>query len=204
MTQANPTTAGLTEPPELTLPPQEAEALKAHLSRAAHVLEYGSGGSTVLAGDAVSGSVVSIESDPDWAAMMRRWFEENPPKVPVTVKHVDIGPTKSWGRPATDQKWRRWPNYASGAWDLPEVTSPDLVIVDGRFRVACVLAAMFRTRAPLTLLFDDYVNRPRYHRIEKFVRPVETFGRMARFEITPNAVPAEHLTEIIRDFSRPA
>ena len=60
--------------PKLTLPPQEAEALKEAYAGADTILEYGSGGSTVVAAERPGTLVTSVESDRGWARMMRRWF----------------------------------------------------------------------------------------------------------------------------------
>ena len=64
--------------PELTLPTAEAEWLRDAYGRAGSILEYGSGGSTVMASELADKVIHSVESDRDWAGMMSAWFAENP------------------------------------------------------------------------------------------------------------------------------
>lgn len=185
--------------PDLTLPVAEAEALRMAYGAASSILEYGSGGSTVLASELAGKRIISVESDADWAAMMRGWFAENPGESLVELIHADIGPTKEWGHPAGDAGWRKFPAYPLAVWDdvVPQGLAPDVVLVDGRFRAGCALATAFRTTRPVTLLFDDYTPRKAYHAVEEFLGQPEIIGRMAVFDISPMPVPADRLLRVI-------
>ena len=196
-------TADILARPELTLPPAEAALLREAYAGAATILEYGSGGSTVMAGDMPGKTVWSVESDAGWAAMMRRWFDENPARATVHIHHADVGPTKDWGMPDGNRGWRKFARYPLEIWSLNGFSHPDVVLVDGRFRVGCVLATLFCATQPVTLYFDDYAGRERYSRIEEFVRPAETRGRMARFDITPRAIEPASLLRVFDLLQRP-
>lgn len=191
------------ERPQMILPEAEAEALQVAFAAAGVILEYGSGGSTVLAAE-MSGKVVfSVESDPDWLAMMRSWFEANPPQAQLVLHHGDIGPTKAWGKPKDNAAFQKWPDYPISVWDRPDFVHPDLVLIDGRFRSACFLTTLFRITRPVTVLWDDYTIRPEYHPMETFCQPVRTIGRMAEFHLTPTAIPAEKLGLILSTYLCP-
>ncbi|WP_353472632.1 hypothetical protein PVT71_01010 [Salipiger sp. H15] len=191
--------------PELTLPEAEAALLHAEYARAGVILEYGSGGSTALAAGMPGKTVFSVESDRDWAQMMRRWFAENPPAAGSEVDIIwsDIGPTKEWGHPVDEIEWRSFPEYPLKVWELPEFRQPDVVLVDGRFREGCALAAAFLTEKPLVLLFDDYAPRKHYHKVEHWLGQPQMTGRMARFEIVPQAFPVKDLLRIMKLTVRP-
>ncbi|MDP5346992.1 MAG: hypothetical protein NWQ32_01190, partial [Paracoccaceae bacterium] len=148
--------------PELTLPAAEAEVLRAAYAQAEVILEYGSGGSTVMAAE-MGKRVTSVESDQAWAQMMRDWFAANPPKGQVSIVWSDIGPTKEWGHPVDDSAWKQFPAYPLAVWDRPDLAHPDVVLVDGRFRMGCALATAYRITRPIPLYYDDYANRPRHH-----------------------------------------
>lgn len=188
------------ERPKLTLPDAEADWLRAAYSRADCVLEYGSGGSTVMAAELGVGCVQSVESDPDWAAGMTEWFAANPAKGDVRVIHADVGPTGKWGTPVNNAGWRRYAAYALGVWERDDFVQPDVVLIDGRFRAGCFLATLFRTARPVDVYFDDYTNRPEYHVVETFAEKAGERGRMAHFRVTPTAVPGDRLLEIITIF----
>ncbi|EEW26362.1 hypothetical protein [Rhodobacter ferrooxidans] len=190
--------------PHLTLPDAEAAAVLEAYAGAECILEYGSGGSTVLAGDMPGKTVYSVESDAGWLAMMQGWFAANPPKSRVFLHHADIGPTKEWGHPVDEAQFRRWPGYALSVWDRPDFRHPDTVLIDGRFRMACLLTAAFRITRPLVALVDDYIDRKPYHGVERFLKPAAMIGRMARFELVPTAFPVDRMAWVLNFYHRPA
>ncbi len=188
-------------PPRLTLPEAEAGWLRAAYAEAATVLEYGSGGSTVMAAGMADKTIFSVESDADWLAGLQRWFAIDPPRSRVVLHHGDIGPTVKWGHPEGISHWRQFHAYPTSVWDRPDFEHPDVVLVDGRFRAACFLTVLFRITRPVSLYFDDYTARPHYHRIERFAKPVETRGRMARFDLVPTPIPASDLAMILETYT---
>ena len=188
--------------PETTFPEAEAAALRAAYAGAETVLEYGSGGSTVMAAEA-GAEVWAVESDAAWAAMMQRWFAENPPKGSAHVLHADIGPTRDWGHPETDERFRHWPDYALKVWDMPGFRHPEVVLVDGRFRLGCFLTVAYRIMRPVTLFFDDYAPRETYHKAEALQRPTEIIGRMARFDLTPTPLTPDRIRAYVRALLQP-
>ncbi len=190
------------ERPALTYPPLTGAWVKEAYSQADVILEYGSGGSTVLASEMPGKTIFSVESSRPFARMLKRYFEqEQPPSMPL-VHHVNIGPTQKWGTPADSSGYKRYHLYPLGVWDLPEFRHPDLILVDGRFRVACVFAAMLRCTKPTTLLFDDYDKRKGYWAVEDFLEREETRGNMARFTVRPHCFKPEDMTRVIGQFAR--
>ena len=195
--------AALITRPELTMPEAEANLVRAAYARAEVILEYGSGGSTVMAGEMAGKRIFSVESDKGWAKGMEAWFAANPPQSPVEIVHADIGATKEWGHPVDESGWRRFADYPLGIWESGRMGQPDVVLVDGRFRTGCALATAFHTRRRIPLLFDDYVQRTHYHKVEELLGAPEIVGRMALFEVAPMAVPAERLSWVIRAMGQP-
>jgi len=198
-----PTTDTRVPRPILTMPPAEAEVLTEVFTRSAAILEYGSGGSTILAAEMPDKRISSVESDGAWIAKMRQWFLENPPVSAPLLHYGNIGPTRSWGYPATNASFRRWPGYAQSIWDHPEFSAPDAVLIDGRFRLACLLTVAQRTQKPVTVLVDDYVDRPPYHEAEPLLGKPVMIGRMARFDLSPGMIPIDRLRLVIESHLRP-
>lgn len=46
-----------------------------------------------------------------------------------------------------------------------------MVLVVGRFRVACFVYSLLCAQTRTIILFDDYANREHYHAVEEFSRP---------------------------------
>jgi Glycosyl transferase family 2 len=185
---------------ELTFAPKERRFLVKHYEAAETILEYGSGGSTVLAAK-LGKTVFSVESDQAWADRMAQHVATL--SDTAKVHWADVGPTGPWGVPMKPREFRKFHGYALSVWDRPDFQHPDLVLIDGRFRAACLVAVLMRATRPVTVLFDDYLKRRYYHGVEALARKEEMVGRMARFTVTPGAIPSDQVTQAVGWFTDP-
>jgi hypothetical protein len=184
--------------------PAEATAELTEAYQAATViLEYGSGGSTRFAAQLPGKTVFSVESDADFLADLQDWLDLEPRPATVHLHHADIGATGKWGAPTDEASFRKWPSYAQSVWDRPDFRHPDVVLVDGRFRLACMATVLARITRPVVMLVDDYRERPAYHRFESLQKPTRYADRMARFELMPQALPGAALPWIVDAHLRP-
>lgn len=182
------------------MPEAEAAHLLAAYEEAQVILEYGSGGSTRAAAQMSGKLVFSVESDRDWARSLRREIAAFPPRSQVIILHVDIGRTGPWGRALDESAWRNYHRYPNAIWDEPYFRHPDLVLIDGRFRAACLLTVALRASRPVRVLFDDYHDRPKYHMVERILQPVRSIGRMAEFHVEPGSVRNEDMGFLIGQY----
>ena len=183
---------------QLTFGPEEAALVTRYYEAADTILEYGSGGSTVLAAK-LGRRTFSVESDKAWAQRLAAHVA--PISDQVTVHYADVGPTGPWGTPAKSRFYPQFHRYALSVWDRPDFVQPDLVLIDGRFRAACLVAVMMRTQKPITVLFDDYRRRRYYHGVERLAQKEQLAGRMARFTVIPGAIPPDVVTEAVGWFT---
>ncbi|HWS77418.1 MAG TPA: hypothetical protein VN205_03470, partial [Thermomonas sp.] len=149
----------------------EAGVLRECFSKAASLVEFGSGGSTLLAVRSPSlRRIWSVESDPAWVARLRAEPEiagaEHAGRLHLHA--VDIGPVGGYGYPRDASKQHAWPRYVESVWGDPAAIETDLVLIDGRFRVACALEALSRCRPHAVVLFHDFWNRTPYHPVLAF------------------------------------
>jgi hypothetical protein len=155
------------------------------LRQSSSYLEYGCGGSTAEAARQGK-SFVSVESDPFYLAAVKKKIDGLPHHGRFI--HADIGLTLEWGAPAftslNPDRVRRWSTYSTAPWEtMTPAQFPDFILVDGRFRVACVLETVRRLAGrDFEILFDDYVGRPSYVTVERFARLDRMVGRMAVFK----------------------
>jgi hypothetical protein len=172
-------------PTEPHFDPESTAYFREQLAKARNYLEYGSGGSTVLANQMVT-NLVSVDSDANFLGDVQRKLEEHDRRAITKLIHVNIGLTEHWGMPVftkpTRRRLRRWAEYAKAPWRYFRAIGqqPDLILVDGRFRVACVLESLL-SLSPLSetqILLDDYVGRSYYEMVEEFA-DIELAGRMA-------------------------
>jgi hypothetical protein len=162
--------------------PNEIALLTALLQPVTNYVEFGSGGSTVLASQTVSGSVTSVDSSTEWLSSVETACRENKSKVSPRCFFVDIGPIGDWGGP-TDRSTRdRWPSYHCAVWkDIPTSRDADLYLIDGRFRVACFLQSLLHAKRNALFAIHDFTSREEYHPIKQFTREVARANELSAF-----------------------
>jgi hypothetical protein len=173
--------------------------LEEHLRNIDTFLEFGAGGSTVFAAELGVKNIYSVESDKSFLDAVEKKVGSLFPSSKVYAHFIDIGETKDWGFPANKRRVSSWQKYCVAPWQmmLENNHPPDLVLIDGRFRVACFLASLLLSKSGTVILFDDYFDRPEYHIVEKYLRPNKTAGRMAKFIINPNLSTSQILIDLM-------
>ncbi|WP_429127332.1 hypothetical protein [Aeromonas media] len=190
---------------ELTFSPPCAEYIERTYAKHEVILEYGSGGSTLLAAKRGK-QVITTETDPRWLLELMGAYREQ--KLPGDIIPIwsDIGETKEWGYPIDESQFKHWPDYSQRPWRYchEHQLKPDLILIDGRFRVASFLTTCINVSKTTTVLFDDFVEREHYHFVKQLFEPVQIIGeRMAVFKVRPKKVSSHLLLENMHYFLDP-
>lgn len=143
----------------------EVTQFELQLAGLGSLLEFGCGGSTLVAARQVR-RIISVDSDPAWLGKVQAEVARE--AVEFTPFHADIGAVGEWGYPTDEGRIRDWPRYHTQIW-RGMVGSPDAVLIDGRFRVACLLQAIIHCKPDCVLIFHDFTDRPHYHGVLKHV-----------------------------------
>jgi len=123
--------------------------------------------------------ILAVDSSLAWIAKVREATADQAERR-ITIEAIDLGELGDWGYPSTYH--HRFRNYVHSPLQHSPV-KPDLVLIDGRFRVACFLHSLLTAEAGTPILFDDYTNRPYYHLVEEFCPIEQTEGRQALFRL---------------------
>lgn len=174
--------------------------VESRIEQASVILEYGTSSTGVAA--AITGlpkkTVFSVDCR---NAYQKRIVSDalgnSPLPAGLNLHLVDIGRVGRLGIPRDTSGWHNYYRYSYGIWQHPNFVQPDLVLISGRFRVACFLACAHMTEKPITVLFSNYEEREQYHVVEEIARPVETVNGTARFELQPRPIGR---TDIFRIF----
>jgi hypothetical protein len=170
---------------------KERVLLEGSLVKSTHYLEYGSGGSTLLACSVLCiRKIHSVESDSDFINDLseNNSITEGLKNKRLEFFYVDIGKTGKWGMPVDKKHMHLWPLYPLKPFNAGSKTSYDLVFIDGRFRVACALAVALENPS-CTVLIHDYFKRPQYWILEKFYEIESRADTMVKFRIKKNIDP---------------
>ena len=135
--------------------------------------EYGSGGSTYQASILNNiKKIYSIESDIQWQNHLKQTITN--PNVDYIYNEMDTQPN-TWGGPGKNATNIQKLNYSNQITKLNNEAqgSIDLVLIDGRFRVACCLKCYDIIKDDCLIVFDDFLDRPIYHIVLDFFDIVE-------------------------------
>ena len=130
--------------------------------------EYGSGGSTYQASIKKNiKTIYSVESDITWQKKLKQ-INKNP-NINYIYNEMDTQPN-TWGNPGKNATDIQKINYSNHITKLSkeQQDSIDLVLIDGRFRVACCLKCYDIIKDNCLIAFDDFLNRPGYHTVLKY------------------------------------
>jgi hypothetical protein len=169
-------------------------------------LEYGSGGSTVCA-CRIADAVLSVETDQRFGQLVVDHVRSLRLDAKLTYFYADIGLTAGSARPLftrmTPTRREAWSRYAKLPWEYLERTKqlPDVVFVDGRFRVSAVLESFLRLpdSSNCTFLMDDFVARKDdYAAVLDFAEDIEWGDRMIQFK-QPAALDRDRCQKTLED-----
>jgi hypothetical protein len=156
---------------------------KAYVADACVYGEYGSGCSTSWVFENTQCDIYSVDTSDVWVKNVKKkiLYREKFDQIykRLNIRYVDSGEVGNWGRPQSYMQRDRFSEYTDYLWQQKK--KPELVLIDGRFRVCCFLTALKYGMPGTKILFDDYINRPHYHFIEKYVQRESTCGRQALF-----------------------
>jgi hypothetical protein len=164
--------------------PAALDYFASRLERSTLYVEYGAGGSTIQAAR-LKRNFITVESDQTFLKAIKCKIKRDFGEARGLLVHANVGITEKFGEPfikrKTEKRLLRWQGYAAAPWQFVEPNElPDLILVDGRFRVSCVLYSIKQMRNyDYEILFDDYFSRPHYRVTERFTRIHSTLGRMA-------------------------
>ena len=149
--------------------------------------EYGCGESTNWMLNHTSSKILSVDTSLKWIEFIKKYNQKYLKRL--NIDYVDLGVTEDWGRPINYDKHNNFVSYTDSIWQQNE--KPDLVLIDGRFRVCCFLTSLKYAHEGTKIIFDDYISRPYYHFIEKYVGRIESCGRQCLF-----IVPSKNLINL--------
>ena len=154
--------------------------------------EWGMGKSTTHAVAAGCKRVVSVETSRQWLKTVEASIGRTDRFHPI---HVDLGPVGAWGRPSSYRERANFDAYFDAPFRVG--SKPELLLIDGRFRVACWAQAMISAEPQTLIIFDDYVGRGHYQVVEEISQPIAVAGRQAVFVRPPR--PDVSALERLRD-----
>ncbi|WP_432474183.1 hypothetical protein [Amphritea sp. HPY] len=167
----------------------EKAIFDAAIKESNNYLEFGLGGSSIRAIQKSKAKIYTVESSPDWIRHMRKYiYVKYFVNKRLFIFPVDIGPTGEWGYPKTNDYQPLFSDYSANVFKEIDSNTIDLVLVDGRFRVACILKVILECLETnnLKILIHDFWNREEYHVVLKYLDAIDKADTIGLFSIKDN------------------
>lgn len=155
--------------------------------------EYGVGKSTKWVLDNTNSNIIAVDSDKEWIDSIN----VNNYKSRIKFIWVNLGELSKWGRPVSYKYRNKFTDYVKGVWNSN--VKADVVLIDGRFRVACFLNSLLNSKVNTFIIFDDYINRPWYHVVEEVLPMLKKNGRQGVFKV-PSTFNRNLAKQLLRKF----
>ena len=141
-----------------------------YLDRSKVYFEWGSGGSTYQASIRRNiQQIYSVESDLSWHTTLKAKIPRN---ANIEYLYADINTQpNTFGYPGGTCKVAQMREYSD---KLLKRYAADLVLINGRFRVACCLKAFNEIGSECLVAFDDFLDRPQYHIVLDYYDMIES------------------------------
>ena len=162
-----------------------------YLNNTKNYFEFGSGGSTYQA--SIKNNIkliISVESDKEWHSIIKN----NVKHSNFHYKFIDLKCNpKNWGYPSDLCDKKIYKDYSNVISNIRKETANllDLILIDGRFRVACALKCHSVINDNCKIIFDDFLNRKQYHIVLNYYDIIDKTidNRMVVLKKKKNKVP---------------
>lgn len=183
----------------------EIALFRSYLARSSIYFETGAGGSTYEAATTMTVKrIYSVEGDRAWSQLLSRNDAVHTALCEgrLTQHYVNIGGDgQLWSVPKDRALASAWPLYA-GAIELltDKAARPDLVFVDGRFRVAAALYACRVVGDDAFVMIHDYdnVSSRGYEAVQVCLEPVEAANTLQVFRRRRGGVDAAAVEAVLQ------
>ena len=142
-------------------------AFTSFLTKDTVFFEFGSGCTSIIA-KYYAKKVYSIEGNKKWYELgIKNGLKEN-----IILKDIKPeGNGKLWSTPGKDSNLEDWKEYFQA---YKKEYNADVILIDGRFRVACAFDIFNKIKDDTIILMHEYYRAP-YFIIEKYHLPMDNF-----------------------------
>lgn len=179
---------------KIFMPDDQIEYYKQVISKCNNYMEFGSGGSTIYASNNITGKGLSFESDEEWYNNIKN----NIINKNYQVIYIDIESEKdNWGYPGNKCNVDKQKLYSTKFKEYISDLHPDVILIDGRYRVSCALQIHSYISDNCRVLFDDFLNRNHYHIVLEYYDIVTNVNNMVELKKKNNIIPNEVMDKYI-------
>ena len=192
--------------PRPFMPSVERDFLEGVYKNANSILEFGSGGSTLFAIEN-NKEIVSVESDEKFFKYLNAHIARRYQNSKANIILAQTGLTGRYGMPLffpfSPNISGKGISYVLSGYSRFTENRPDVIFVDGRWRIACCLYSLIHFSSNLLLLLDDYEDNRSYKPVLEKYFHLELNSRMATLRKKNNINRDELVADFISSLNNP-
>ena len=170
-----------------------------------NIIEYGMGGSTIYLIKS-NKNLVSVETDKNFLEIIKSKLHNIRLNKSILF-YENIGETNLWGYPIDNRinkkNLNRWKKYVKSPWKyIKSKNFPNVILIDGRFRVACAVLALkkIKFKRQSLVFFDDFNKRDYYNDVLKVAKVIKKLDRASILK--PKKISDKIFDNLIEKFSK--
>lgn len=176
------------------MPDNQIQYFKNVINSCNNYMEFGSGGSTIYASENIGDVGMSFESDYGWYNNVKNKINNDK----YQIKYIDIeSKQNTFGYPGKNCNINKQKLYSTMFKEYINEINPDVVFIDGRYRVSCALQIHNYITDECRVLFDDFLNRKYYHIVLDYYEIINKVNTMVELRkknvIIPNEILEKYL-----------
>jgi hypothetical protein len=169
---------------------------KKYIEKCNYYFEFGSGSSTNFAYNQSNiKKIITVESDVEW---YNKFQNINNNKFNIIFVDLKVE-KKKLGYPGSNSKLEDWILYSDSLKNIDKNIQEkiDLILIDGRFRVACCLKCHKIINNDCIILFNDFMYRKNYHEVLNYFSIIDKTidNSMVALKKKPNLIPSDKLIQ---------
>jgi ABC-type sulfate transport system substrate-binding protein len=177
------------------MPEKQQQYFEKTLNNCNSYLEFGAGSSTIYASNNIKNKGLTFESDYNWFKRVNEQIVNDK----YNIVYIDIETVdNTWGYPGKNCSLEKQEKYSTEFKKYIKELKPDVIFIDGRYRVSCALQIHEYISPETRVLFDDFLNRPHYHEILDYYDIIHKVDNMVELRkkniIVPNSVKNKYIT----------
>lgn len=134
--------------------------------------------------------VIAVESN---KALSDSVFQSVIQKEKLHMVYANLGEVNAEGKPNNAEKFKNFHTFMVLPWALADkyLVTPDTILINGPFKVACFLYSLICAEEGAVILFNDFFKNPAYEIVRNYCALEKRHGDMAEFIVRKDYVMSD-------------
>lgn len=141
--------------------------------------------------------VIAVESNKSLSDSI---YQSIMQKEKLHMVYANLGEVDAFGLPVSSEKFKNFHTFMVLPWALADkyMLSPDTILINGPFKIACFLYSLICAQEGTVILFNNFFKNPAYEMVRNYCALEKRHGDMAEFIVHKNYVLSDITAHIAK------